>query len=147
MFWAGRAWTNNGLKDFNKAISDANEAIRLKNDFALPYMERGLAHYSVKDYDLALNDLDRVIKLQPTKAEALFYRGLTLVAQKKLGEAIKAFTDTIQINPKHAAAYKERAACYESLGQTSQAASDREQAQRLNPGLGQPTAGRPNSKS
>ena len=49
MYWAGRAWTYNGLKDYHNAISDANEAIRLKNEFALPHHERGVAFIEVED--------------------------------------------------------------------------------------------------
>jgi tetratricopeptide (TPR) repeat protein len=68
MFWAGRAWAYNGLKDYSKALSDASEAIRLKSDFALPFRERAEANKQLGNQLQADADLRRARQLDPALA-------------------------------------------------------------------------------
>jgi tetratricopeptide (TPR) repeat protein len=70
MAYANRAIAYNNLKQYDKAIPDCTEAIRLKPNLALPYVNRGVAYNNLKQYDKAIADLTEAIRLQPDFAEA-----------------------------------------------------------------------------
>jgi Tfp pilus assembly protein PilF len=56
--------------DHDRAISDANEAIRLDPKNALAYATRGEAFEAKNDPDHAIADFDRALKLDPSLAKA-----------------------------------------------------------------------------
>ena len=74
---AGLAWAygNRGRsyrvkKDYDRAIADFSEAIRLDPKIAKAYNERGGAYYGKKDYDRAIADYSEAIRLNPKYAHA-----------------------------------------------------------------------------
>ena len=62
-------------KEYDKAIADYGEAIRLDPKDAFAYNSRGLAWYSKKEYDKAIADYDEAIRLKPDFAVAYYNRG------------------------------------------------------------------------
>ena len=54
--------------DFDTAIADFTEAIRLDPTDANRYCNRGIAHCKKGDYDLAIGDLSKAIELKPDLA-------------------------------------------------------------------------------
>ena len=52
-------------KDFDKVISDCNEALSINPNFAPAYDTRGGAHLGRGEFDLAIADQTRAINLQP----------------------------------------------------------------------------------
>ncbi|MBO5209684.1 MAG: tetratricopeptide repeat protein [Lachnospiraceae bacterium] len=54
------------LNEFDNAISDFNEAINLKPDFAEAYVGRGNVYCYQGKYDCAIKDFDEAIRLNPT---------------------------------------------------------------------------------
>ena len=51
--------------DYDGAIADCTEAIRLNPHFAEAYNRRGAAYYSKGDYPLAFADFKQVLRLNP----------------------------------------------------------------------------------
>src|SRR5215475_13766723 len=75
----GNAYYNR--KDYDGAIADYNEAIRLDPSQALTYhvvayVNRARIYFDMKDYDRAIADYGEAIKLDPKLAAAFNLRGL-----------------------------------------------------------------------
>jgi tetratricopeptide (TPR) repeat protein len=60
----GRGNVNYHKGDYDGAIQDYNEAIRLKPDFAEAFNDRGNAYYDKDDYEQAIRDYDEAIHLK-----------------------------------------------------------------------------------
>src|SRR6202011_3108134 len=84
--------------DYQKAIADYTEAIRLKPDAPGFYNSRGEVYWSLKQYDNAASDLTRAIQIKPTP-EAYYVRGLIYVALRQYDKAVSDLTDAIRIKP------------------------------------------------
>lgn len=61
--------------DFDGAMSDFNEAIRLDPENSVAYFNRGNIYMSLKDYKNALFDYDKAIELNKNFADAYYNRG------------------------------------------------------------------------
>lgn len=60
-----RAEHDMDAKQYDKAIADYTEAIRLKPDYADAHYNRGNAYYYLQQYDEAVADYSEVIRLKP----------------------------------------------------------------------------------
>jgi Flp pilus assembly protein TadD len=61
--------------DYDRAVADNSEAIRLDPKFAHAYNSRGLAHIEKRNYDGAVADLSQAIHLDPKLVTAYSNRG------------------------------------------------------------------------
>ena len=84
-------------KDYDEAISNYNEAIRLSPNDADAYFKRGNAYYDKKDYEKAINDYNEAIRLDPNHAKVYYYRGLAYRKQWKNDEAQADFDKAKQL--------------------------------------------------
>lgn len=73
--------TQNTEKDYEKAIADFTQAIRLKPDLALAYNNRGLVRLQEKDDKGAMEDFKQVMRLNPDLAEAYNKEGFSRLFQ------------------------------------------------------------------
>jgi tetratricopeptide (TPR) repeat protein len=64
----GHAYTDKG--DYDRAIADLSNAIRLNPTDAWSYNYRGVAYYSKNNYDKAIADYTEAIRLNSNEAEA-----------------------------------------------------------------------------
>ena len=64
------------LDQYQEAIADFDEAIRLQPDYAYAYANRGNAKVNLGQYQEAIADFDEAIRLQPDNAYAYADRGL-----------------------------------------------------------------------
>ena len=67
---SAEAYVNRGNElynqgDYQAAISDYDEAIRLDPNDAIAYYNRGLAKSELGDLEAAISDYDEAIRLQP----------------------------------------------------------------------------------
>jgi tetratricopeptide (TPR) repeat protein len=61
--------------EYDRAISDLDQAIRLDPNLAMAYNNRGGVYENKGDYDRAISDYDQAIQLDPNYAAAYNNRG------------------------------------------------------------------------
>ena len=121
------------LGDYNGAIADYTQAIRLNPDYALAYYSRGIAKSRLEKHYAAIADYDMAIRLKPDDASAYVGRGN---AKADLGQHFAAIADydmAIRLKPDFAFAYYSRGIAKSSLGQHYAAIADYNTAIRLKP--------------
>lgn len=120
-------------KQYSEAVEAFSKTIELQPDFALAYMERSHANFSLKKDQQALQDIDKSIKLAPKDAQAYFFRGniYAYLGQHKF--AIKDLDRVININPRFSPAYTLRGISYTNLRKYTKALKDFDQAIKLEP--------------
>ncbi len=118
-------------RDFDRAIRDYNEAIRLDPDAAVAYQDRAASYRNMGHFDRALADLDHALRLDPNSAPTLMSRG---VIYFKLGATARAIVDydaSLKINPKFAAALYGRGVAKLKDGDTDGGHADIEAANAI----------------
>lgn len=123
----------NKLEQYQPAIENFSEAIRLKPDFAETYASRGSTYSKLGQQQLAVEDYNEAIRLKPGFAEAYLGRG---TAYGKLGQdqpAMKDYNEAIRLKPDFAEAYLTRGNAYGKLGQDQSAIKDYDEAIRIKP--------------
>ena len=100
------AFTNRGIayagkKDYDRAIADFNEALKINPNLAMAYNNRGSAVQSKGDYDRAIADYNEAIRIDPNYAVAYSNRGNLFEAKGRREEAIADFRRALTINPNH----------------------------------------------
>ncbi|MCH9051774.1 MAG: tetratricopeptide repeat protein [Proteobacteria bacterium] len=130
------AFTNRGLAykrkgQWDRAIADYSEAIRLKSDVAQVFNNRGNAYYYKGQLDRALKDYDDAIRLQPDLAEAFSNRGNVYRKKGRFDRAIEEYDRAIRFSPDNAQVFADRGLAYEKKGESSRALRDFEKAYAL----------------
>jgi tetratricopeptide (TPR) repeat protein len=126
------------VKQYDRAIADYGEAIRLKADYAEAYNNRGLAHALSGKQELAqaVADYSRAIQLRPTYAYAYNNRGVAYMAGGHPAEALRDWDSAIRLQPDLAQAYSNRGNAYNRAGRLDLAIPDFIRAAAGQPGLG-----------
>ena len=125
----GNAYDGKG--EYDRAIQDYDQAIRLNPSNADAFNNRGVSYFHKSDYDRAIQDYDQAIHLNPNHATAFYNRG---VAYKRKGDhdrAIQDFDQAIRLNPSDATAFNNRGTAYDDQGEYDRAIQDYDQAIRL----------------
>jgi len=123
------------LSDYDRAIVDYTEAIRLDPKFAFAYNNRCNAYHRKGDNDRAIADCTEAIRLDPKYAFAYNNRGLAYAGKGDYDRAIVDYTEAIRLDPKYALAYNNRGNAYFKKGDYDRAISDYTEAIRLDPKL------------
>jgi tetratricopeptide (TPR) repeat protein len=119
--------------DYDRAIHDLGEAIRLNSSNENAYYSRGLAYKKKGDYDRAIQDFTEAIHLDPKFERAYYDRGNCYINKVDYDRAIAEFDEAIQLNPKNAINYNNRGVAYSRKGDTGRAIQDYNQAIQLHP--------------
>lgn len=97
-FWPAYASRGNAYleaSDYQKALENYKEAIRLEPQEAGPYVGIGITYLFLNDFELAINSIDTAIRLNPVLAEAYFARGLVAFQEglrlERMGQINSAF--------------------------------------------------------
>jgi tetratricopeptide (TPR) repeat protein len=86
-------------EDYDQAIVDCSESIRLNPNVALSYGVRGDAYRGKKDYDRAIADLTEAVRLDPNNAFAYSDRGLTYLYKEEYDQAIADLETALKLEP------------------------------------------------
>jgi tetratricopeptide (TPR) repeat protein len=65
--WNGRSWTRAIVGELPAALTDCNEALRLKPDVAATF-SRGLTYLKIGQWESAIDDYSSALRLDPTLA-------------------------------------------------------------------------------
>jgi tetratricopeptide (TPR) repeat protein len=119
--------------EYDKAIADLNEVIRLDPEWAAGYNNRGVVYRERGEYDKAIADLTEAIRRDPKVA--LFYsqRGIAYGYTREYDKAIADCTEAIRVNPEEFLGYSSRGFAYRLNGEYDKAIADYSDAIRLNP--------------
>lgn len=91
-------------KEYDRAIADRTEVLRLIGPEADEYRNRGLAWLGKKDFAKAIADFDESIRLKPDFTEALVDRGIAYAIQGQHDRAMADYAAALRRDPKHALA-------------------------------------------
>ena len=129
----GRAYRAKG--DYDHALADYTEAIRIEPNYGLAFYSRGIANFNKKNYDGAIADYTQSLRFAPRDVIALQNRGHAYQAKQNYDHAIADYSAAILIEPRFAFAFNDR--CYVRAianREMQQALADCNEALRLVPG-------------
>ena len=95
-----RGYTYGIKQEFDRAIKEFNDVIKLKPNFGMAYLIRGQIYLKKGEYDKAIENYSKVIELNPNDYMAYNDRGLAYKEKGEHDKAIQDFNKTIDLNPK-----------------------------------------------
>jgi tetratricopeptide (TPR) repeat protein len=95
-FHRGSAYAE--LRQYQRAIQDYNEAIRLKPD-VLAYDSRGVAYVGLGQYERAIADYNEALRINSRFAQAYGHRGIAWLYLKRDVQAESDFKKAIETDP------------------------------------------------
>ncbi|MDR0456632.1 MAG: tetratricopeptide repeat protein [Treponema sp.] len=128
---------NNGIEyaekgDYDRAIKEYTETIRLNPNCAGVYFFRGFAYGQKNDHDRAIADYTEMIRLNSNDAVAYNARGWEYALKGDYDQAIEDSTESLRLKPA-AYTYHTRGYAYLEKGEYDQAIADFEAALRIDP--------------
>lgn len=133
--WKGKdlAWAfiNRGVGyaakgQFDRAIQDHDQAIKLNPGQIDAYLNRGFAYLGKSDFDRAIQSYDQVIKLNPNDALAFNNRGTSYAAKGQYERAIQDYDHSIKLDPSTPLTFWNRANAWYLAGNFDRAFADYE---------------------
>jgi lipoprotein NlpI len=134
-----RAYNNRGItythqEDFDRAIADLTEAIRLDPTWAGAYSNRGRAYREKGEDHRAIADLTESIRLDPRLAIAYYGRGRAYSNVGDFDRAMADFSEAIRLDPTSSPfPYLWRGRLYRGAGELDRAIADFTEAIRVDP--------------
>ena len=99
----GRAYA--GKREYDRAIQDLDQAIRLDPNLALAFNSRGYDYNGKGEYDRAMQDFDQAIRLDPNLALAFLNRANAYGRKREFDRAIQDLDQAIRLDPNNAAPF------------------------------------------
>jgi len=118
--------------EYDRAIQDYGQAIKLNGKFAEAFNNRGVVYDKKGDFDRAIQDYDQAIKLKST-AEAYFNRGNSYLGKNQYASAIDDYNQAIKLKVDFAPAFNNRCWARAVVGILKPALADCNEALRLVP--------------
>jgi len=129
-----RACAKMGLLNFNGALRDENEAIRLDSTLDLYYTNRGFIYFRLADYAKSIEDYNISLTIKKTQ-KAFANRGLAYWTLNKYNRAIADYTESLKIYPEDGEVLYHRGVCYLDMNEVDSACSDFRNSAHLGHGL------------
>jgi tetratricopeptide (TPR) repeat protein len=120
-------------KNYDGAIQELTEAIKLDPKLAEAYVYRSRSYNSKNDYDQGLSDANKAIQLNPKLALGYFARGRAYDGKNDIDYAITDYTEAIRLDPKFATAYVNRGLIFYTKNDYDRAITDYTEAIRIDP--------------
>jgi tetratricopeptide (TPR) repeat protein len=127
----GDAWRRKN--DFERALTDQTEAIRLNPKEPHLYSNRGVTLRSKGDHDLALADYAEAIKRSPKNAWFYNNRGITYREKNDLALALIDLEDAVRLDGKQTTFLLNRATILREMGDLDRSLEDLNRAIKLDP--------------
>jgi tetratricopeptide (TPR) repeat protein len=94
--------------DFDRAVADYSEAIRLDPKYAFAFGNRARTHRSLGNLDQAIADFNKSLEINPNNANDFNGRGVVYLDRQAYEKAIADFSEAIRLNPKFTLALSNR---------------------------------------
>ena len=107
--YRARAMVYRSQRQFDRAIADFDEAVRLDPRSALAFAGRGVAWKQRGNVDRAIADLDEALKINPALVSGFVTRGQLWLSKHENDRAIHDFSAAQRLNPKNPEPYFLRA--------------------------------------
>jgi tetratricopeptide (TPR) repeat protein len=118
---------------YQRAIENYSEAIRIKPDYAQAYYNRGVTYAAIGQHQHAVEDYDKAIRIRPNSAADYTSRGMVYNNLGQYQRAIEDYNKAIYLKPFYALTYNNRGNVYTNLGQYRRAIEDYNEAIRTKP--------------
>jgi tetratricopeptide (TPR) repeat protein len=128
-----QGWLYYWKEDYDKAITNFTEAIRLDPEKKETYSIRGWAYYWKKEYDQAITDFSELIRLDPNQADTYYSRGESYFLKEDFDRAIVDYTKAIKLDPNRADTYFSRGWAYYMKNDFDRAIVNYTESIRLDP--------------
>ena len=129
---AARGNAELAARQFDVAIEDYNQALRLDSRNITALTNRALAWADKNQLERALADVDQALRIDPQSAAALFLRGTILAEAGQFNKAAADLSECLRISPDHAAAYRNRSGLWLEMRDYDRAFADANRATELN---------------
>ena len=83
--------------DYDRAIADINQAIKLNPSLANAYDTRCEAYVKKGDYDHAITDCNQAIKLDSTHTNSYYSRGIAYKNKGSRNQAVEDFKKVLEL--------------------------------------------------
>jgi tetratricopeptide (TPR) repeat protein len=120
-------------KDFDRAIAESTETIRMFPGFAEALHLRAKARQMKKDLDGAITDETEAIRLDPSNSEAYYWRANAFCLKGEYSKGVDDLSRVIQIDPTSLNVYQARARARLRTGDSDGAIADCAEVIRLRP--------------
>jgi tetratricopeptide (TPR) repeat protein len=114
--------------EYNEAIQELSEAIRLNPDGYVSYYNRGICYLHLGNENAALQDFKSVVERKRDDIEAYDKIGWIQFRKSRYDEALEATNTVLKLKPNDAEAFYNRAMIYAKKNWTSEALRDARQA-------------------
>jgi TonB family protein len=128
-----RGYEEARLRNYAKAIEDANSALGLKPNWGQALRLRAHAAYEAKDYESAVKDYTAVLQQYPDWSQMYDQRGLAYSYSGRHNLAIPDYSQAIKLDPYLSAPYNNRGWAYLETGDIPHAIEDLNRALELSP--------------
>jgi tetratricopeptide (TPR) repeat protein len=133
--YRGRALDERDQRQFDKAIADQTEAIKLVPDDEEAFIERGSTYAYAGHTDAALADFTTATGLKPNDVTALVDRGAIFAGQRNYERALADLNAALKAQPDNIDAMLNRAAALRGVGDKDGAIADLDKVIQLHPDL------------
>ena len=127
--YRGNAYLEQG--DFDHAIADFAQAIRLNPNLPQSFYDRGRAYLAKKDYGRAIQDFNQTIRLNPDIPEVYDSRGVAYHDDGDMDRAGQDFDGAIMLDSNYAPAFVHRGNLYSDKGDFDRGIRDYDAAIRM----------------
>jgi len=124
------------VRNYERALADFNEAIRVDSDNAKAYGGRGLTYQLMGregDTKRALADWTEALRIDPDDVDVLEQRARVYLIQRDYDGMIGDYGALIRLDPRNGWAFQQRAFAYRGRGELDRALADYDEAIRLEP--------------
>ena len=104
------------LGDYEKAVEDFNEAIRLNPETAINHLDRGLAKEALGETDAAKANFEKAIQIDGDLAKHYHKEGCGKNDGRAYEAAMVSFDKALRLNPEYTSVYSNRALSQNALG-------------------------------
>ena len=120
-------------RDYDDAIEDYDQAVRLGKRDSDAFYHRGLVHLKKNDSRHAIQDFDEALKLSPDNVAILQSRGWSYENKNDYEQALRDYDRALNLQSDYGPALVRRAKVYEAQRQYERALADYEAATQADP--------------